>query len=161
MNKHLAATYLLSVGIVGLCAVALHRVDMPETRPAPPEVTRSTPRPAEPTPALPEKAAPSPPQPVTPPVEVVAKPVARPEPRAEVPAPKVVRQVAQSSPKARPAPSAVRGPFTVVQEGETLDDVSLRVYGTTDRAASLWRANRDQIPSRDGPLRAGMSLRTP
>jgi nucleoid-associated protein YgaU len=161
MNKHLAATYVLSVGIVGLCAIALHTVDRPPTRPAPTELTRSNQPPVVPPPARPEKKGPAVPEPALPPVEIVAKPLPRVEPKAEVPASKVVRQVAQTTPKARPAPSTVRGPFTVVEEGETLEDVSLRVYGTTDRATSLWRANRDQTSSRDGVLRAGMTLRTP
>jgi outer membrane biosynthesis protein TonB len=159
MNKHLAATYLLSVGIVALCAIALHHTDPPPppSRPAPAEVTGTVQPPPEkpkPTPSKPSEQRPEPT------VEVAAKPLARPEPKLE-PSPKVVRQVAQSTPKSRPAPTVSRGPFTVVEEGETLEDVSLRVYGSADRVAILRRANRDQITGPDGPLRAGMSLRTP
>ncbi len=53
------------------------------------------------------------------------------------------------------------GDFTVVKAGEALDDVALRVYGTTGEAALLWRANRDALERPDSPLKVGMLLRTP
>jgi hypothetical protein len=56
---------------------------------------------------------------------------------------------------------APRAPFTVVKAGESLGDVSLRVYGTTGAAISLWRANRDSLERQDSPLAVGMLLRTP
>jgi hypothetical protein len=58
-------------------------------------------------------------------------------------------------------PSSPRSAFTVVQAAETIEEVALRVYGTTAEADSLWRANRDALPRRDSPLVAGMLLRTP
>jgi hypothetical protein len=58
-------------------------------------------------------------------------------------------------------PTAPKSPFTVVQEGEKLADVANRVYGTSDAAESLWRANRDQVSLIDSPLSRGTLLRTP
>jgi hypothetical protein len=54
-----------------------------------------------------------------------------------------------------------RSAFTIAQSAETIEDVALRVYGTTVEADALWRANRDALPRRDSPLVAGMLLRTP
>jgi hypothetical protein len=54
-----------------------------------------------------------------------------------------------------------RAAFTVVSAAETIEDVAIRVYGSTGRAESLWRANRDALPRRDSPLSTGMVLRTP
>ena len=51
--------------------------------------------------------------------------------------------------------------FTVVVANETLKDVAARVYGSSDLADSLWRANRDALSRRESPLAAGMVLRTP
>jgi hypothetical protein len=59
------------------------------------------------------------------------------------------------------AARAPRAAFTVVSSAETIHDVALRVYGSTDGADSLWRANRDALPRRDSPLSTGMVLRTP
>jgi hypothetical protein len=60
-----------------------------------------------------------------------------------------------------PGPTGPRSAFTTVKEGESLDDVALRVYGSADQAEALWRANRDLLPRRDSSLRAGAALRTP
>jgi hypothetical protein len=57
--------------------------------------------------------------------------------------------------------SSPRSAFTVVRAAETIEDVALRVYGTTAEADALWRANRDALPRRDCRLVAGMLLRTP
>jgi hypothetical protein len=62
-----------------------------------------------------------------------------------------------TAPSARQSLSAM----TVVEENETMADVSLRVYGRTDQAEALWRANRDALPRVDTPLSTGMVLRTP
>jgi hypothetical protein len=59
------------------------------------------------------------------------------------------------------AARAPRAAFTVVSAAETIQDVALRVYGSTDGVDSLWRANRDALPRRDSPLSTGMVLRTP
>jgi hypothetical protein len=62
---------------------------------------------------------------------------------------------------ARTAQPEPRSAFTVVQRGETLRDVAVRVYGSADPLDSLWRANRDLLPRKDSPLIAGSVLRTP
>jgi hypothetical protein len=54
-----------------------------------------------------------------------------------------------------------RSAFTLVREDETIADVALRIYGNTDEADALWRANRDAIPRKDSPLAPGTLLRTP
>jgi hypothetical protein len=51
--------------------------------------------------------------------------------------------------------------FTIVELHEELDDVALRVYGTSKKAETLWRANQDLIPRRNAPLPVGLRLRTP
>jgi nucleoid-associated protein YgaU len=48
-----------------------------------------------------------------------------------------------------------------VKNGETLEDVAIRVYGSTDQVDLLWRANRDLLPRKNSPLNAGAVLRTP
>jgi len=53
------------------------------------------------------------------------------------------------------------GPFTVARVDETIEDIALRVYGTSDCAGSLWRANRDSLKSPDSRISPGMLLRTP
>jgi nucleoid-associated protein YgaU len=50
---------------------------------------------------------------------------------------------------------------TVVEPGETLEDVSVRVYGTKAGVETLLRANREVLTRRKGPLRAGLQLWTP
>jgi hypothetical protein len=57
--------------------------------------------------------------------------------------------------------SSPRSAFTIAQPSETLEDVSFRVYGTTELADSLWQANRDTLPNRKSRLSTGMLLRTP
>ena len=53
--------------------------------------------------------------------------------------------------------------FTLAIEGETLEDVAVRVYGlgTSDEVEALWRVNRDLIGGKDVTLSAGTLLRTP
>jgi hypothetical protein len=51
--------------------------------------------------------------------------------------------------------------FTVARADETIEDIALRVYGRSDRAGSLWRANRDTLVHPDSPISPGMLLRTP
>jgi nucleoid-associated protein YgaU len=83
--------------------------------------------------------------------------------------PNTVRPPAASpaTPDAPPASPAVpvstgpRSAFIVVQSGETLKDVAVRVYGSADRLDVLWRANRDVLPRSDSPLSPGAVLRTP
>jgi hypothetical protein len=51
--------------------------------------------------------------------------------------------------------------FTVVEADETIADVAMRIYGSTDEVESLWQANRDSLPRKDTPISSGMLLRTP
>jgi hypothetical protein len=64
-------------------------------------------------------------------------------------------------PSTAPASTVPRAAYTVVQKGETLKDVAVRVYGSSDGLDSFWRANRDVLPRSDSPLSAGAVLRTP
>ena len=41
------------------------------------------------------------------------------------------------------------------EEGETLRDVAIRVYGSPDATDTLWRLNRDLVGRRDAPLPSG------
>lgn len=75
-----------------------------------------------------------------------------------------------SSPKEMPASHAAgsspastghRSAFTTVKDGETLEDVTVRIYGSSDQLDLLWRANRDFLPRKNSPLSAGAVLRTP
>jgi hypothetical protein len=91
--------------------------------------------------------------------------------------PAVIRQTSNPSmarePQARPigavtalpaSPREAHQPsqaVTVVGVNETIADVALRVYGTTNRIDVLWRANRDALHGRDSPLVPGTLLRTP
>ena len=52
-------------------------------------------------------------------------------------------------------------PFTQVAQGESLADIAIRVYGSTDAARAIWLANRDILTAEDAPLSSGMLLRTP
>jgi hypothetical protein len=75
-----------------------------------------------------------------------------PEPTARSIAPSTRRQA-----RAVPPHDA----FTLANEGETLKDVAIRVYGSPDEVEALWRLNRDLIGQRDVTLSAGTLLRTP
>jgi hypothetical protein len=66
-----------------------------------------------------------------------------------------------AAPGLEPSHGNARSAFTTVKDGETLGDVSIRVYGSLDHAELLWRANRDLLPRRDSALRSGEVLRTP
>jgi hypothetical protein len=79
---------------------------------------------------------------------------------------KVASELAAERQKAAPSPlpstpPEPRGAFTTAKDGESLDDIAVRVYGSADQADSLWRANRDQLPHRNSPIKAGAVLRTP
>ena len=63
--------------------------------------------------------------------------------------------------KSRRAVTLSRSPFTVAVAGETIADVSRRIYGSTDQVELLWRANRDLLGERDTPIAPGTVLRTP
>jgi hypothetical protein len=51
--------------------------------------------------------------------------------------------------------------FTTVREGETLEAVARRVYGSDDALHALWLANRDRLESAEAPVATGSILRTP
>ena len=51
--------------------------------------------------------------------------------------------------------------MTIVDSGETLDDVAIRVYGSRSGVETLLRANRDVVTRRKGPLKTGLQLWTP
>lgn len=83
-------------------------------------------------------------------------------------------RVSQASAEAKPIrligekrPAASRGgarepaEFTVVEAGETLEDLAERVYGRADAAPAIVRANRDVLPRGGTALEAGALLRTP
>jgi len=131
----------------------------------PPASTADQPAQSAPAPG-PEKAEPVRPAeaPAVPAVTAADGPVSAPSPAATRPADPVNRP--QGKPARHPAGSAPastvpRSAFTTVQDGETLDDVTIRVYGSSDQIDLLWRANRDLLPRRNSPLGAGAILRTP
>jgi hypothetical protein len=168
MNQHLAASYSLSVMIVVFFAIALYRADPP------PQPSRAQPvatnRRADSDPlsrpdgktsivataprAEGESRARVEPS-IASKVEVIRGPLVSNPPQAPE---SVVRQV--SRPSRRPGPIR-KGAFTMVESDETLEDVAIRVYGSAVSAVELWRSNRDQLPTRETPPRAGMVLRTP
>jgi nucleoid-associated protein YgaU len=74
---------------------------------------------------------------------------------------KAEQVLGQSSATAVPISPAPRSSFTTVQKGETLQDVAVRVYGSSDQLELLWSSNRDLLPRKDSPLRPGSVLRTP
>ena len=162
MSQQLGPTYLLSVLVVIGSAIAFYRAEKPQA-PPPPRVVqeqraevrpRETPQPERPAtePSRARLVA----ETRTPPVRVEPKP--KPAALAEPPRARV--DAARLRPVPR-APSAKRGAFARAEEGETLGDIALRIYGTAEKAEALWKANRDQLPSQDAALTAGMLLRTP
>lgn len=83
-------------------------------------------------------------------------------PKAEPP--KAVAAKKSEAPLKGTAPRPSRqpdAPLTQVREGETFADVARRVYGESIDLDAFWRMNRDQLPTRDAEVRAGMALRTP
>jgi nucleoid-associated protein YgaU len=115
----------------------------PSTSPAVPAPEASSPKGAEPASAVTPEA----PAPKAAAATVVSEPAAEPQKTAPSPPPS--------------APPEPRGAFTTAKDGESLDDIAVRVYGSADQAESLWRANRDQLPRRNSPIKAGAVLRTP
>jgi hypothetical protein len=153
MDQHLGASYTLSVLIVIASAICLHGSDHSPTSASkqakPPEANSSASRTKERAVARTVSHTPVRRASAT---KVDTKPVTAIDHSIVKTASHVVRT--------RPA-SLPREPFTKVEENETLKDVALRVYGTTDDMNDLWKANRDQLESSSSPLRSGMILRTP
>ncbi len=183
MNEHAGASCALSVLIVGVFAVLLHdRAPSPRSPASQPEATaridveppaapeaEPAPTPAEPpavvTPAPPPQLAPVQ-APIVPRKAVApVQPPAAEIPAIEAPRPVIKPRVAIVPPRPPIAPKRVprraASSFTEVEAGETLADVSARVYGTADLVESLWKANRDQLAKLDSPLGRGTLLRTP
>jgi nucleoid-associated protein YgaU len=61
----------------------------------------------------------------------------------------------------KPTPVTPRPAFAIVEQGETLAQVAVRVYGSNDATEALWQANRDQVERVDSPLARGTLLRVP
>jgi nucleoid-associated protein YgaU len=61
----------------------------------------------------------------------------------------------------RSTPKRPEDAFTKVASGETLVDIVRRVYGPDASLEAVWKANRDQLPTPEASVRAGMILRTP
>ncbi len=165
MNERPGLTFLLSFLLVGFAAVILYRPDPPRA-PRPSEVPRDeaevyvageSPADVVATSApvatsgvpWPEERDPSPSR--IPPVTTTAR-----EPSARSEAPLARASASRSEPRGVP-----NSPFATVLEGESLEDVAVRVYGSADASRELWLANRDQVERLDEPLKAGTTLRTP
>lgn len=191
MNQHVGASFTLSVLVVVFFAVILYEPDharsVPPTSPnpatAPTEATQAPP----PTPAVPiiESAATTAPNPESPspltaspsrPKEDVASldsdraappkitalpPRTQASPTSQRPAPPDPPAVIQVVSHRQSPPPGRHSAFTQVGVGESLSDVALRVYGTSEATIALWRANRDIIAHRETPLNPGLLLRTP
>jgi len=176
MNQNVGASFGLSVLTVVFFSVILYQ---PEHKVVVPPLAGAPARPVEPVEAIPPTEPPGPASAGTVdlapagvgPVAVAAEPkvsvpvpVEKPEARSrpDVPprAAAVARPVSRRSPR-DVATVETRGAFTQVREGETLSDVARRVYGTVQKARSLWLANRDVVDRADAPLPAGSLLRTP
>ena len=157
MNRHVGASFTLSILIVGFFAVALYQPDSPPAPSPGPGPSAAPPTAPE---TLPGTVATTP--------EPTPSEMPRPEPSAAI-APRAVSAPLAPAPAAvkvqtasrRAGPPPPRSAFTEARDGEALADVALRVYGSADAARTLWMANRDLIETRDAPLRAGMLLRTP
>ncbi len=165
MNQHLGATYALSVMIVVSSAIAFYRADGTKNAPKPPAQASGSaavsrrPRPDARSPAVAQNA-PDRPDRLAADRQASVRLASSRSPAAEVETRQqpLAQSAGRSPEKANDRP---RGAFTRVAAGESLADVSQRLYGSPDRAAVLWRANRDQLPSQATPLEAGMMLRTP
>ena len=175
MNRHVGASFTLSVLVVVFFAVILYEPERARTAAPPlpvPDSLEASPTnkshrqpQASPSSSPPPARSPNPPslnqaliaprKIMTPPPRVSAAPPAQPPITPDPPA------VIQASPIASlPLPAAIP-PSPKSANGESLTDVALRVYGTSEATNALWRANRDIIAHRETPLDPGLLLRTP
>lgn len=181
MTRHLGVNVFFSVLIVIFFAVILYQPEEPladahasavkpaESESEPPSpasaspVAEATPLPAAPRPT--EEAPQAPPVVHTIPTShrpaVAQAETSSSQSKPSRPARAVPRASKPTKPRPRGSVSTSRTPFIQAGAGETLDDVALRVFGSSDAARALWMANRDILPDRDSPLSAGMVLRTP
>jgi hypothetical protein len=186
MNRHVGASFTLSVLCVVFFAVILYEPEHPRPTAPPAEAPEPATDAPPPTPGVPLTEATSDPlldDAARTPIPPTSSPRSRPledlasaepaaptristpppdvsptTPRPSAPDPPSVIQVVSR----RQAVAPGRHPaFTQVGEGESLTDVALRVYGTSEAATALWRANRDIIARRETPLEVGLVLRTP
>jgi hypothetical protein len=167
MSRQAGPSIVLSVLIVCFFAVALFQRDLPHTERRPIRPSRQ--------------------EPAARPLAPKATARARPEQRARtaqgeisaragsnLPTGVSAQTSARTSKKRRSASSLIssgprnaapthnpRSAFTIALREETIEAISSRVYGTTEFADLLWRANRDTLPKRDSPVSTGMLLRTP
>ena len=176
MNRQVGPSIVFSVLIVCFFAVALFQRDPPRSaraRLGQREIVKS-PRPAAVTDNIERNGSPSPDDPRQPLQAADARrlnPKTGDAPGARVlPVSARTQGTSESAPiitaglKAAAPADSLREPasaFIVVQANETIRDVAVRVYGSSERAAALWRANRDALPVLDTPLSTGMVLRTP
>ncbi|MEO6810986.1 MAG: hypothetical protein ABI353_17890 [Isosphaeraceae bacterium] len=148
LNARVASSFILSVLIVAVAAVVLYRPEPP-----PSETEASAFKAADappPTPGIPWADPPGDPEPSRTSTATVPK------------GPESPRQVSQTTEAATTtAGQSARSAFVRVAPGESLADVSVRVYGSKDAATTLWAANRDQLARPDEPLAPGSVLRTP
>jgi hypothetical protein len=182
MNRHVGASFTLSVLAVVFFAVILYEPEHARSPRPSASAEPSRPDTAGPASAVARAPAPTPGVHLT---EGLSGPVAASSaptdrtvdvaaPRRPAPSPRVAAASSrpqgtngETGPMVRVAsnrqarPPARRSAFTEVAAGESLADVAVRVYGTPDATNSLWRANRDVIDGRDASLQAGTLLRTP
>ena len=92
----------------------------------------------------------------------------------ERPTPKVTPGIAWSEPA---TPSEINTPpvdppriaktrrpdaaFATVNPGESFAGLAQRIYGDGADLEALWKLNRDQLPTKESEVQAGMVLRTP
>jgi hypothetical protein len=167
MDQHLGASITLSFGLVFVFAIVLYQPEHAPLSRAGPEIAARKPEHPPPAPPAPLPAL-SPTEPLTVrPTQATfgsdageMRPIAaasRIERAAARPPPSSARVGARRSAAVLPPTAG----FTRVLEGETLRDVALRLYGSSEEAESLWRLNRDLIRRKEGTLPAGTLLRTP
>ncbi len=64
-------------------------------------------------------------------------------------------------PSPTPTPTATAARRHVIAKGDTLFSLAQRYYGNRSRWKDIFEANRDQLRSREDPLKIGMELRIP
>ena len=87
---------------------------------------------------------------------VDAPPISTPIPL--LPAPATKEAMPGQPMRSRPRPL---GSITIIEKGERLVDVAIRIYGSAEATSRIWKANRDRLASIDAPLSEGWLLRTP
>jgi nucleoid-associated protein YgaU len=153
LNARVASSFVFSVLIVAVTAVALYR---PEPPPSEPLAEGSAFKAADAPPPTPGAARADPSGGSE--TDGPSKGSTAMVPNGQASPQEVIRSneaaARTTGPSARPA-------FVRVEPGESLADVAVRVYGSTEAAASLWAANRDQLARPDEPLAPGSVLRAP